>query len=155
MRWLVGLMLAGCGAGRGSATDAMAAPDIDGIDIVVSSTRVVAWVGLTGALANTGRFAAPGTCGGTTDAIIVVQSCLGALEIAGTALTSGAAELGPANPYEAMVTVHAGSIFSAHDCGHTIEVPLHAGPFPRATSAQAIRSGTDIVVSWTADAPFT
>jgi hypothetical protein len=45
-------------------------------------------------------------------------------------------------------------MLSATDCGHRIEIPLHAGPFAVATNVAGTRDGSDLVVNWTTSAPF-
>ncbi len=157
MRWLVIAALAACG-GNSAAPDAIqpdaAAPDIDGLDVVVSSTGVVVWVGFTGILMNNGRFAAPGSCGGQTDGLINAPTCFAGIDIDNTSVDSVFAQAA-ANPYVSSRPVSASSMLSASDCGRSIQIPLHAGPFPTASNVTGMRSGQSVVVSWMTTAPFT
>jgi hypothetical protein len=127
--------------------------DVTGFDVVVSSTSLEVWVGLTGALAYSGHFPAPGACGGFSDNAPITQNCFGSLDVDGVAISSRN-NLGPVNPFGMQLTVTPTSILTATDCGRTIEIPLHAGPYPVASNLAATRAGADLLVSWASDAPF-
>ena len=77
MKWGAALVLVGCGAGGAPSgvtlVDGGGGVAVDGFDIVVSSTDIAVWGGFTGTLANNARFAAPGACGGVTDAATIAS----------------------------------------------------------------------------------
>ena len=147
MKWAAVLVLVACGASSGGIA-------VDGFDIVVSSTDVAVWAGFTGTVPTNAHFAAPGTCGGTTDAIVIMENCFGGIVLDGTPLPSADSH-GPVNPYMAMRAITADATFTATACGNSIEVPLHPHAVPRIATASATRSGNDIVLAWSTDAPYT
>lgn len=147
MRAWVLIALAACGAETPPA-------NVDGYDVIVSSTGIVVWAGFTDVLAHDGHFPAPGACGGFGDTAVISQSCFGSLSVDGIPIASRDS-IGPVNPFGAELVVTPTSVLTASDCDRTIEIPLHAGPYPIATNVAAMQSGTDLIVTWTSDAPFT
>lgn len=109
---------------------------------------------LYGTLAQNGTFPAPGACGGTPDATTYAPNCFAGIDIDNSTLASEASDPTPANPFTYRHPTTANSMLSASDCGRSIEIPLHAGPFAVATNIAGTRDGEDIVISWTTTAPF-
>jgi hypothetical protein len=149
MRVWVVLCVAACG-GRPTPTDVGSAPDIVGLDVLVSPTSVLAYVGFTDDWAANGpRFAQPGECAtGETDAIQSGVSCFEHLDIDGIRLATDD-PYGASNPYYGSgITTDATLRVVA--CGIAIEVPIQPGNYPAFTDVQAMQTGSDLVVNWAA-----
>ena len=149
MRALVLVGLVGCGghaAGTGTLVDAGA--DVDGFDVLITSTASYVYAGFTTGLDKNGpRFAKPGGCATSSDAYSVVPTCLRSITLGGVALSG--ATLGDAvNPFWTTAPVTADETLEVSACGTTISAPVHARTGPAATGITAMRVGSDVTVSW-------
>lgn len=135
------------------ADDLPAEPDawaarVTAVDVLVGSNSILAYLELDHEPGRV-RFPEAGACADlSTDAIVTLESCIDSITIAGVALTSQST-YGTAMPYDATVALETDSMLRITECGQTIEIPIHAGPYPRATDVVAVEQGDDLVIDWT------
>jgi hypothetical protein len=127
--------------------------DMDGVDVVVSSTGVQVWVGFTGTLGENDMFPAGGACTATVDTFMSAPTCFAGIDIDNIALDSGSQTTTPANPFTSKHPTTDSSMLSLSDCGRQIQIPLRAGFIPVATNVAATRNGSDVIVTWTSNEP--
>ena len=143
------MVIAACGA-SGSPSPSSTSPDIQGIDLIVSPTRIVAYVGFVEEWASLGgRFPQPGACAQLeTDAVLTGPTCFGQMSV-GAEVLSTQDSFGPANPFFGSA-ISADATLQIAACGASIEIPLHPGTYPAIDGLHMVASGNDVVVDWSA-----
>jgi hypothetical protein len=120
---------------------------VTSVDVLVGPSSIHTYLELDGAR-NLVRFPDAGECADlSTDAHDSVPSCIDSITINGIELASPSAS-NSAMPYAAAVTLATDSILRITECGHPIEIPIHAGPFPLATDVVAVEEGDDLIIDW-------
>jgi len=147
----VAVAVSGCGAAGSSS-----APDVNGFDLLISSTYVrayVQYVDVTGLPVTPPHVPDVGACAELeTDTATVITTELASVAIDGLQLTNGSPypDKQVSSPYTSSSGVTVDTLFHATDAGISITVPIHAGAYLAATGVHAQQQGTDVLATWSA-----